>query len=994
MLGTRRRIVSILVATAFLLAPALALVPGVPTASAEPAVLDTFAGGVSSAELTFGAQPWNTTLALELPRGSQLSTASFSATGIAGPTVIYSVQDFSGLKVGADRWAKHHEGPGIYPPEVDPYKTWWKDVAAADLKNLKADDGAYWYTATPNKTAIPPWEWPIQLYHFDPDVPGAPAYRLVWNGYSVCNVNKTDTYHAEMWLYDHVDEEWVMVGDYSANVGGDEWINVTVAAGSKFQATNGSIPIAIVGSHSEADAQGPVAKFDFGHLYTDYIGVIVSGAGPDEYPPMVNVTVGGAQMVLATSELYGTVVVDDAQGLKDAIQAAIDAEPVMPGNVTIPINFTVGRTTMSKISVADLRIDHDVPENAPPVWSGPASVSVAEDSQWKDVLTLETAFTDDYNPDDLRFSIVSNSDEGNLSTKFNAMPNGTHTLAVKPAPNFFGEVTLVLGAKDLFDAMGESQPLAVNVTQVGDPPVLEAPPLQLDAEEEAPFSYQLVFSDLDLPDDELTFSDNSDLLDVDPDTGLIEWTPAEDEVGEHTFVVTVVDRFGLQDSVSVRINVTNINDPPVIRSDLEVEVVQDSPYTYTILVDDPDLPFGDSILYYAYSEDIELDVNEATGTVRFTPRNEHYPGFDITIIVQDEATVEAEATVHVTVVNVNDPPVLDDVGTQMVDEDDEVSVKLVYADVDTLIPLEVPEALTLTSDGPEWLKPNDEGWIRFTAEQSMVGEYIVTYTITDREGLSDSITVRWVVRNVNDVPVITTPVGASVTAPEDAKFSLPFGATDEDGDTLTWSDDTALFAIVPSTGLVEFTPRQPQVGVYTVTISVTDGKGGITSVTFQLVVENVNDAPVIKSVVPINGTIFKEGEQVTFQAVATDEDGDSLTYRWMEGTKELGAGTPLAGPRLKPGQHTIKLVVSDGVNETEQTLSLEVEAAAEEGMSVAAVGGIAAIVIIVAVVAAVLFLRARRPAPPPEPPQAAEAPPEPEVNEDGTPKIEIEERMA
>ena len=51
--------------------------------------------------------------------------------------------------------------------------------------------------------------------------------------------------------------------------------------------------------------------------------------------------------------------------------------------------------------------------------------------------------------------------------------------------------------------------------------------------------------DPDLPDDELTFSSNSDWVAIDEATGRVEWTPDETQVGPHRFVISVTDSFDL-----------------------------------------------------------------------------------------------------------------------------------------------------------------------------------------------------------------------------------------------------------------------------------------------------------------------------------------------------------------------------------------------------------------------------------------------------------------
>ncbi|MBI1969505.1 hypothetical protein HYS48_02315 [Candidatus Woesearchaeota archaeon] len=72
------------------------------------------------------------------------------------------------------------------------------------------------------------------------------------------------------------------------------------------------------------------------------------------------------------------------------------------------------------------------------------------------------------------------------------------------------------------------------------------------------------------------------------------------------------------------------------------------------------------------------------------------------------------------------------------------------------------------------------------------------------------------------------------------QFSKLVQASDTDGDTLTFSDDTSLFDINSGSGLIEFTPVAGQGGTYTITITVKDDttcvKNDDTD-TFQLIVQ-------------------------------------------------------------------------------------------------------------------------------------------------------------
>jgi hypothetical protein len=197
-----------------------------------------------------------------------------------------------------------------------------------------------------------------------------------------------------------------------------------------------------------------------------------------------------------------------------------------------------------------------------------------------------------------------------------------------------------------------------------------------------------------------------------------------------------------------------------------------------------------------------------------------------------------------------------------------------------------------------------------------------------------------------------------VNATEGVPFALTVQATDLDGDPLLWSDDSPMFAIGPSDGTISFLPSQGDVGRHRVTVTATDGHGGVVTVAFDLVVVNVNDPPVIGDVNPLSGTSFKEGEPVSFTASATDKDRDSLTFIWREGSRELGRGSPFTTSGLKPGRHAVTLVVDDGNTTVERQLEVVVREA-KGGIGTIAIALIAVVVVVVLVVVVALVVRAR-----------------------------------
>jgi hypothetical protein len=118
------------------------------------------------------------------------------------------------------------------------------------------------------------------------------------------------------------------------------------------------------------------------------------------------------------------------------------------------------------------------------------------------------------------------------------------------------------------------------------------------------------------------------------------------------------------------------------------------------------------------------------------------------------------------------------------------------------------------------------------------------------------------------------------TATPGAELRFTATATDPDGDNLTFSLDPeqapAGATINPQTGVFSWTPTAAQVGMFTVRVIVTDdGRPPLAdSETFTVTVA-ANRAPMLD---PIANRTFAEGNELTFTALATDPDGNQITF--------------------------------------------------------------------------------------------------------------------
>ncbi len=928
-------------------------------------VQDRFASGERDVELTFEHSLTNKSLGVELPRGAQILSANVTVQGILSPAGDVITRDFGTTSIGGNLWAAYKTSANVYPLKVVPYNIPWTPMPSSEATNLSAIDDKYWHTQTPTDPEDPPYEYPVQLFHFKLPVRDAISYEVTWVGNGSCMANTSMPYWVKVYAYEfngsRWDERFSQTCTNPNTNGTAEWSGGFTDRIPAVNDANGSMVFAVVGHHADVDAANSTT--DRGHIRTDYIGINATiTPGQPKYPKDVVMSVGDTDIQLSTGDLEGYVVVNEALGFRQALQDELDSQPPGTGNVTLDLEFRVSELTKGRVGVADLDITYriqDPGDNLPPVWVGPSHVYLEEDSDWTPVLDLDAAFTDDFDQGSLDFEVEGISVHTSLEARIRSGLTGNQTLELKPVGDFNGETYVVLNATDRWGAWTRSPGLVVSVEPVPDAPVLQDPGSHR-VDERQSFSVTLIATDVDLPHDNLTFSDTSEFFDVDPLTGVIEWTPTANHVGELRCTVTVTDDDGLTDTKWLVIEVVNVDDPPVLTIPTSAEAVQDEEFQLQLTAEDPDVPYGDSLTFSAASPSLSFEFEPGSGYLWFTPGNTDIGTHVLTVSVVDSSGARDEGTMEIIVANVNDRPEISPPTTTAYQQGEAVSVRLVVVDIDLGLDLDEPEALTITADGPAWLAPDADGWVNFTADQSMVGEHLVTYTVTDSGGLSDSVDVVWKVLDVNDAPTITTAVGDTVQALEDEEFTMTFEAEDIEGDPLSWSDDTPLFGIGMA-GEVSFTPGQADVGTHTVTVTVSDGRGGSASLTFDLVVVNVNDAPDIVSVGPANGTRFDEGKAVTFTVEAEDEDGDALTYTWKEGDKELGAGSPLVLKDLGPGLHTITVMVSDGDEVTEQSLDIEIMEVDDGGSGASwTLAAVAIAVIAVVVIALFLYMRSRK----------------------------------
>jgi len=163
---------------------------------------------------------------------------------------------------------------------------------------------------------------------------------------------------------------------------------------------------------------------------------------------------------------------------------------------------------------------------------------------------------------------------------------------------------------------------------------------------------------------------------------------------------------------------------------------------------------------------------------------------------------------------------------------------------------------------------------------------------------------------LNSAPIIETI--ENQTAYEGERFILQVHASDPDNDTITFSDNSTLFNINSTTGLISFTPSYDSAGDYLINITITDGEDFAWQ-TFKLIIINVNRPPTATISSPLDNAEFTTKDNILFDATSSfDPDNDNLTYSWESSIDGSIGNTASFSKKLSKGTHIITITVDDG----------------------------------------------------------------------------------
>ncbi len=381
--------------------------------------------------------------------------------------------------------------------------------------------------------------------------------------------------------------------------------------------------------------------------------------------------------------------------------------------------------------------------------------------------------------------------------------------------------------------------------------------------------------------------------------------------GDYEIKLVVTDQWGVY-SLSDTITVKGVS-PPVL--DYIGPKTVDEGGSLSFSVSGSDLDSG--VLIYSASGLPDGATFDGT-TFSWTPGYDHAGSYSVNFQVSDGASTDSE-TVPITVTNVNRAPLLGAIGAQSVYENQNLAFTVSGSDADddqvTYSAIGLPSNAALNSE---------TGAFSWAPTYEQAGTYEMTFTVTDEEGATDTEMVIILVSNVNRPPVLNPISNQAVN--EGGSLFFTVSGSDADGDLLTYSA-TGLpsgATLDSVTGAFSWTPNFTQAGNYPVTFTITDTLDGSYSETVWFTVNNVNRPPLFNS---IGNQEVNEGQSISFTLLASDPDGDQVTYT----ATGLPVGATLDGTTFswtpgydQAGSYSVTFQVSDGVLTDSETVTITV----------------------------------------------------------------------
>ncbi|MBT7391574.1 hypothetical protein HN827_01995, partial [archaeon] len=383
--------------------------------------------------------------------------------------------------------------------------------------------------------------------------------------------------------------------------------------------------------------------------------------------------------------------------------------------------------------------------------------------------------------------------------------------------------------------------------------------------------------------------------------------------------ITVEDSTTRTDSQIIFFNLTNINDDPqiinysIFSTNTHSNIYYNDLTAYTSLefnyrinaTDIDNLTYaGDTLNFTTNATSCSagscpnFTINLDNGMINFTPNSTYIGNHSYLVFVTDLNNSIVNVTIDIEIIGNSYPYYNESLSNQIAYEDSLFTYDVNATDAD--------DNFDVYSDNSTLVNiSSSTGIISFTPICSNVGNHSIEITINDTFKAENITSFNLEIINSNDNPsiaVISSQLGIE-NSPYELDISL--STTDEDitcgsGEILTYTDNTTIFDIDSTSGLIDFIPQNSDIGNNSINITVTDLAGAKYSTYFDFEIRRPNNPPIMYNITAANSTdltswynksyfpnnissiLIQENTTVIFNHTTIDPEGDTLVYVWYD----------------------------------------------------------------------------------------------------------------
>ena len=393
---------------------------------------------------------------------------------------------------------------------------------------------------------------------------------------------------------------------------------------------------------------------------------------------------------------------------------------------------------------------------------------------------------------------------------------------------------------------------------------------------------------------------------------LPDYENPSDSNTDNSYALTITaSGGGISSTHSFTVNVTNINEAPALITDSSVyfQVNENSTLVVDLEASDPE---GDVVSYSLKNssgteDESLLNIDTSSGTVSFKNAPNFESPVDIdsdnnisfTIEVSD-GSVSSTKKYYATVIDVKENPTDISLALNSVEENvlgaNFGLISLVDDD-----PVGITD-ISLSGADSHYFEVGQGFSLKFKSNISSDYEnkssYTLTITATDKDAVTLSKSITLNIIDVNESPSIVN-LASSVAVLENQTSAVIVTATDQEGDTLTYSltGSDASFLAISSSGVITFNaaPNYESKTSYAVSVNVSDGTNTTTQA-LTINVTDVNEAPTDISLTKdwVNENLY--GAVFGTLSVSDPDTSDTLSFSLSGNDSslfELGSGNVL-----------------------------------------------------------------------------------------------------